>query len=153
MPVNHIVRKTQLFTYHAYLILIEQFDRLYKFKLQIIGQTADIMMGFYRTGLYNIGIYGTLCQEFYPFLFAGLLLKDADKFGTYYLALPLRVGYTGQFVKEPVGCIDVNQIGVKFISKQAHHLLRLTFAHKSVIDMDRYQLFAYSLDEKRRHNR
>ena len=85
-------------------------------------------------------------------MFAGLLLKDADKFGTYYLALPLG-SHTGQFVKEPVGCIDVNQIGVKFISKQAHHLLRLTFAHKSVIDMDRYQLFTYSLDEKRCYNR
>ena len=77
----------------------------------------------------------------------------ADEFCADDLAFLLRVGNAGEFIQEAVHCIDVDQVGAKFVAKYAYYLLGLAFTQEAVVDVDRYQLLAYGFDQQGRDDR
>ena len=109
-------------------------------------------MRLYRTRLHDIGIDGALGEETDARELARLFLKHADELCADNLALLFGIGHTSQFVEEPVGGIDIHQIGVEFVAEHTNHLLWLAFAQQTVIHMNRYQLFADSLDKQGSHH-
>ena len=70
-----------------------------------------------------------------------------------YLAFFLRIAYAGKQIEEAVGRVYVYQVCVKVPAENIDDLLALTLAHKSVVDMDAYKLFADGFDEKRGDHR
>ena len=64
------------------------------------------------------------------------------------LSLLLGVGHTRQLVEEPVGRIDVDQVGVHIISEDFDDLLRLTLSEEAVVDVHADELLADRLDEQ-----
>ena len=150
---DHAVREPQFLSDYADLVLIEQLDRFYELELEVFRKTAHVVVGFDRTGFYDIRVYGSLGKEADALQLACFLFEYADEFGTDDLALLLRIGYAGQFVKETVRGIHVHKVCLELIAENTYDLLGFTLAEESVIDVDGNQLFSHGLDEQSRDNR
>ena len=144
---NVAAQSAELFAYNAYFILVQQLYRFYEFKLEVVGQTAHIVMGLDRAGFDYVGIYRSLGQETDAVKFAGFFLKYADELGSDDFPFLLGVGDTRKLVEETVCCIDINQIGFELVTEDAHHLLGFALSKETVIDVDGNQLLTYSLDQ------
>ena len=136
LTIDHVVGQAKLLAYHTHLVLKQQLDGFNQLKLQVIGQTANVMMRLDRTRLYDVRIDSTLSQETDALQLTGLLLEYADELGTDNLALLLGVSHACQLVQEAVGSINIHQVGIQFVPKHAHHLLGFTLAQQSVVYMD-----------------
>ena len=108
LTIDHIVRKTECFSDHTDLILEEQFYRLYKFELHILGKTANVVMRLNTVAFQNIGIDGALRKEGDAFQFGGFLIKYLDKLTADDLALLFRFADTVKQIKESVGGIYID---------------------------------------------
>ena len=148
LTIDHGIGESKLLSDNTNLILEQEFDGFDKRKLQVLGQTTDIMVGFHTLALDDVRIDGSLCKEFDPFLLAGLFFKDTDELGTDNLALLLRVGNTGQFVEEPIYGIDIDKVCIHLVTENTDHLFGLAFAKETVIDVYANQLLSDGADEQ-----
>ena len=105
-------------------------------------------MGFDRTALQNIRIDGPLCEEFNSVELAGLFLENADKLRTDDFPLGLRICDSRQFVQETVDRVDIYQVRFHLIAEDLNHLLRLSLAQETVVDMYAGQLLSDRLDQE-----
>ena len=158
LTINHIVRQTQLYTTGTHLILEELTQRLHEGKLQILRQTAHVVvrlnhLGRLRTALHDVGIDRTLTQEVDTVQLAGLLLKDADKLATDDLALLLGILHALELREEALRSIDIDQVGVELVAEYLNHILRLALAHQTVVYVYADELVANGLQEQRSQHR
>ena len=96
LTVDHGMGQTQSLADHTDFVLEQQLDGLNQLKLQILGQTANIMVGLNSLlafcsldGLQNVGVDGTLSQEGNALQLAGLVGEDGDELLADDLALAL----------------------------------------------------------------
>ena len=148
LTVDHLGGKTESAADLADFVLKQKLNGLAKLEFEIFRQAADVVVALDGAAFDDVGVNRPLREEFDAAEFAGLLLEDADELGAYYLALLLGVGDSRQLVKEAVGGVDVFEICAEAVSEDLHDLLALAFSHKSVVDVDALEVFAYRLDEK-----
>ena len=139
-------------THHADLVLIQELQGLHQFKLQILRQTAHVVVGLHRAALQNVGVNGALGQKLNAVQLAGLFLEDPDELGADDLALLLRFGHTGKLVQKTVHRVHIDEIGVHFVPEDPDDLLGLALAQETVVHVHAGELLAHSLDEQRRHH-
>ena len=113
LAVNHGVGQTKSLAYYTDLILKEQLERFNKLELEILGQSAYVVVRLNSLfalgsldGLQNVGVDSSLCQEADAFQLACFFSKYSDKLGADYLALALGIGNTCQQTKEMIGSIN-----------------------------------------------
>ena len=152
MTVDHIVGKPQGLADHAHFVLEEQFDGLDQLELQVVGQTAYVVVGLDAVALENVGVDGTLRQEGYAFLLAGFFLEDADEFRADDFAFLLGVGDARQLIQKAVHCVHVHQVGVHLVAEYFDDLFGLAFAQQAVIDVYAHEVPTDGFDEQGRHD-
>ena len=148
LTIDHVVRQAQFLADDANLVLEEQLDGLDELELKVFGETAHVVVGLDRTGFDDVRVDGALRQEADAVQLAGLFLEHADEFRADDLTLLLGIRHAGQLVQEAVDGIDINQVGLKFVAEDAHHLLGLALAQESMVDVDGNQLLTDGLDEE-----
>ena len=86
LTVNHSVGKSESFADYANLVLVEKLYGLAELELEILGKTANVVVGLNRLlalcllyGFENVGVDSTLCKIFNALELSCLLLKYADK--------------------------------------------------------------------------
>ena len=159
LPPDDLIRQTQLGAQHPHLVL-EQFpERLDQFQFHPGRQPADIMMRLDRgrraleaDALDHIGIERALRKKIRAANFPRLLLEHIDKGGADDLALLFRIADARKARKKKILRLAVHQMNIVVIAEQAHHLLRLAFAHQAGIDEDAGQLRADRLMQQHRHH-
>ena len=157
LTVNHLVRQSKLYTACTYFVLEQLAQRLHQFKLQILGQTAYVVMrlhhlGCFCTTLYNVGIDGTLSKEVDAVQLTGFFLKDADKLSADNLALLFRVGHVFKLGEETVCGIHVYQVSLQLLAKDFHHGFRFALTHQSVVHVYANQLVSDGFQQQSGHH-
>ena len=145
---DHVVGKSQFLTDDTYLVLEQELDRFHELELHVIRESTDIVVCLDGAALEDVWIDGTLCKEIDSFEFACLLLEDTDELCTDDLPLGLRFRYACKLVQESVRRVDVDEVGIEFLSEDLYDLLGLTLTKKSVVDVNACKLLSYCLDEK-----
>ena len=97
--------------------------------------------------LQNVRPDGALGQELNAVQLPGFLGEDLDKFAADDFSLLLGLADACQLVKEPVGGIHIDQIGVHLVAEDLNNLLGLTLAQQTVVYVDANQLLANGLDQ------
>ena len=144
------MRKSKSLTYDTYFILKKNLDRLNKFKRHIFRQTTCIMVCFDAMFTFqNIRPDCSLCEEINAIQFSCLFCKHFDKFISDDHSLLLRLGYSGQFIKETICRIYINKICLQLIAKYFDHLFRFSFTKQTMIYMYTYKLITYSFNQHR----
>src|SRR4029453_9970060 len=138
MPPHKPRGQPELRTHRPYLVLEERPQRLHELKLQIIGQSADVVMTFDiagalpPAGFNNVGIEGALHQKFnFASLadhLAGCCFESPDELSADDLALLLRISNPGERREESRGGIDDLEVDPSRGHVVALDLLALTFA-------------------------
>ena len=149
----HVVGQAQRLADDAYFVLEKELDRLDQLKLQVLRQTADVVVRLDAVGLKDVGVDGALTEELDAVQFAGFFLKYADEFRADDLALLFGVGDARQLVEEAVYRVDIDEVRVHLVAEHLDDLLGLTLAEQSVVDVDTDELFADRLDQQRRDDR
>ena len=159
LAVNHSVRKTKSFADYAYFVFEEKFDRFNKFKIEVFGKAADVVValdcffafcGF--DGFKNVGIDGSLCEEFNAFEFACFVSENFDEFFADDLSLSFGFGNAGKKIEEAVGCVNIDKVCVKLVSENFDYVFGFVFAHKAVVYVNANELFADCFDKKSCNN-
>ena len=155
LTVDHGVGQAQSLADHTDLVLEQQLDGLHQLEVQILGQTAHVVVGLDGLlalggllGLQNVGVDGTLGQEGDALQLPGLVGEDGDELLADDLTLALGVGHAGQQAQEMVGGIDIDQIGVQAVLKHLDDTLGLVLAHEAMVDVDADELLADGLDQQ-----
>ena len=157
LTIDHAVRQAEGLADHADLVLEEELEGLDQLELQILRQTADVVMGLDSLlslgsldGLEDVGVDRALREEGNAFQLAGFVRKDGDEFLADDLALALRLRDAGQQTQEMIGGVHIDQVGVKTFLEHLDDALGLVLAHEAVVDMHADQLLADGLDQQRR---
>ncbi len=150
--LDHVLRQAELAADNADLVLVQQLDGLAELKLQILGQTAHVVMGLHAVlRLQDVGIDGALSEEADLIAhLSGLFLKHANELGADDLALGLGLGDVDELVEEAVGRVHVDQVRIHLVLKDVDDLLALALAHKAVVHVHANELLADGPDEERR---
>ena len=146
LAIDHAVGQAERLADDTNLVLVQKLDRLNELKLQVLRQTADIVVRLNAVALKNVGIYRALCEELNALKFAGLLFEHTDKLRTDYLALCLGIIDTGELIKEAVDSVDIHEVCVHLITENLNDLLGLALAQQTVIHMHAGELLADGLD-------
>ena len=150
----HIIGQTQRLADDSYFVLEQQLDRLDQLELQILGQTADVVVRLDAVcGLEDVGVDGALSEEGDVVELAGFFFKYADELGADDLAFCLGIGDACELIEEAVDSVDVDEVGVHLIAENLDDLFGLALTEKSVVDMDADELLTDRLDQKRRDDR
>ena len=149
---NHVVRQTQRLADNANFILEQQLDRLDQLKLQILGQTSDVVVRLDAVTLEDIGVDGALSEELDAIELLSLLGEYIDEFLADDLTLFLGLGNIRELIEEAVNSVNIDQVRVHLVAEHLDDLLGLAFAEQSVVDVDAYELLADRLDQQRRDN-
>ncbi len=160
MPPHNILRQSQIFADMADLIFKQIAQRLNQLKSQLCRQPPDIVMQFYicrrtaifRTRLDNIRIKGTLGKELGIWNLRRLRLKSLDKLRADYLALLLRVRYTGQCPQKLLGPINNSQIYMKMVPESRHDIFAFIFSKQTIVNKNTDESFTYRLMNQRSYN-
>ena len=110
------------------------------------------MVGLDGTGFDDVRIDRSLSQETDAVQLAGLFLENAYELRSDDFPFLLRISHSRQFVEETVRGVDIHQVGSQLVAEYPDHLLRLTLAEESVIDVYGNQLPAHRLDKQCRYN-
>ena len=119
---NDFLGQAEFPTDRSHLVLEQQPKRLDEFELQVVGQSADVVMALdvrssrATAGLHHIGIQRALHQEIdlrsgIPHDLSDSTLEGTDELPADDLALALRVGHPGECLEESVGDVDGDQVG------------------------------------------
>ena len=144
--------QTQRLAYDAHFILEQQLDRLHQFEGHALGQTAYVVVSFDAMGFQNVGVDGSLRQKINALQLLRFVVEYLDEFLADDLPLGLGVGDARQLVEKTIDGIHIDEIRVHFVPEDLDDLLRLTFAQKTVVDVDADQLLADGLDQQRGHH-
>ena len=145
---DHAVGQTQRLAHDSDLVLEQQLDGLDQLELQILGQTAHVVVRLDAVGFEDIGIDGALCEELDAVELARFFLKDADELGADDLALLFGLGDAGELVEEAVDRVDIDEVRVHPVAEHLDDLLGLALAEQSVVNVDADELLADSLDQQ-----
>ena len=98
LTVNHCVGKSKRFTDYSYLVLEEELNGLNKLKLEVLGETAHVVVGLDRLlalsrldAFENVGVDSALSEELDALELSCFLSKDLNKFLADYLSLSLGI--------------------------------------------------------------
>ena len=155
LTVDHCMGQAQSLADHADLVLEQQLDGFDQLEVQVLGQTAHVVVGLDGLlalggllGLQNVGVDGTLGQEGNALELAGLLGEDGDELLADDLALALGIGNAGQQAQEVVGGVHIDQVGIQAVLEHGDDALGLVLAHETVVDVDTDELLADGLDQQ-----
>ena len=149
LTIDHAVRQTESLADYSDLVLEQQLDRLYQLELQILGQTADVVMSLYAVVRFeDVGIDGSLCEELDAVELSSLLLKHADELGADDLALFFGLGNACELVEEAIHGVDIDEVRVHLIAEHLDNLLGLALAEESVVHVYADELLTDRLDEQ-----
>ena len=159
LTVDHGVGQAQSLADHTDLVLEQQLDGLHQLEVQILGQTAHVVVGLdgllalgSLLGLQDVGVDGTLGQEGDALQLPGLVGEDGDELLADDLALALGVRDTGQQAQEVIGGVHIDQVGVQALPEHLDDALGLVLAHEAVVDVDTDELLADGLDQQGSHD-
>ena len=152
LALDHVLGQTELTAHDAHLVLVQQLNGLAELKLQVLGQTAHIVMGLHAVlRLQDVGVDGALGEEADLIAhLSGLFLKHANELGADDLALGLGLGDVDELIEEAVGRVHVDQVRIHLVLKDVDDLLALALAHKAVVHVHANELLADGPDEERR---
>ena len=148
LAVDHGIGQTERLADHAHLVLEQKAQRLDKLKLQVLRQTADIVVALDGAALQNVGVDRPLRQKTDAVQLLRLLRKHVDELRADDLALALRVGDTGELIQKAVNGIDIDKLRTELIFEDLDDLLRLTLAQQAVVDVDADELTTHRLDQQ-----
>src|SRR6185437_473070 len=156
MPLQQVVRDTQLGPHSSNLVFEKEPQRLYQLEVHRRRQPADIVMGFDRYGwamythaLDDIGIDRTLSQQFYAGDFFCFLLEYFDKKPADGFPFCLGVRLARELAIKKTFGIDTFDIqSDAFIGLQ--HLRKLVLAQYAVVYKNAVQPVADGLVDQRR---
>ena len=120
--------------------------------MQIFGKPAHVVMRLYGAAFQNVGINGTLREEFDAVLLSGLLLEHADKLRADDLALLFGLGNAGELIQKPVYRVHIYEVRVHLIPEHLYDLFGFALAQKPVIHVHAHEILSDRLDEERRHD-
>ena len=137
LPPHDRLGQSELHADPAHLVLEERAQRLDERELEVVGETADVVVALdvggagAPAGLDDVGIERALHQEVDGLAvgarlgddLAGRLLEHADELAADDLALLLRVGHPGQRGEEPVLGVDDLERHPGGLDEVALHLL------------------------------
>ena len=159
LTIDHSVGKTKGFANYADFVFEEKFDGFNKFKVKVFGKAADVVVAlncFFAfscfDGFENVGIDGSLCEEFNAFEFACFVSENFDEFFADYLSLSFGFGNAGKKINETVGCVNLDKVCVKLVSENFDYVFGFVFAHKAVVYVNANELFADCFDKKSCNN-
>ena len=158
LTVNHIVGKSESCAASAYFVLEEHLEWLNKFKLKVIGKSADIVVRFnclcgLCSAFDDVRINCTLSKEGNSVKLSCFFFEHTDEFCTDYLSLLLGICNACKLVKEAVGGVNVNEVSTELFAEYLNDLLGLTLTEKTVVYVYAGKLVADSLDKKSGNNR
>ena len=160
LTVDHGMGKPQCLAYYSDLVLVEELQGLDQLKLQVLGKTAHVVVGFdgllalcLLDALKDVGVDGALCKIGDTLKLAGLVGKYVYKLCTDDLSLSLGIGNVLEEVEEAIGGVYVDKVGVELITEDLDDVFGFVFAHQAVVDMDTGQLLANCLNQQCGHNR
>ena len=151
LAVHHVIGQTKLFTDHTYLILEQKLDWFHKFESELLGKSADVVVGLDTVALEDIGVDGTLSEEFDSLDLLGFLLEDCDELGTDDLPLLLRVRDPCKFVEEAVCGIHIYEVCLHLVPEDVDDLLGLSLTEETVIYVNACEVLSDGFDEKCSH--
>ena len=158
LAVDHAVGQAERGAAGAHLVLEELAQRFDKLEREVVGQAADVVVGFDHLGglgaaLDDVGIDGALREEIDPLELAGLLLEDADKLRADDLAFLFRVRDARQLAEEPLARVDVDEVCAQLVPEDPHDLFRLPLAEQAVVDVHAGELVTDGAQQERGHDR
>ncbi len=110
-----------------------------------------------QTALHHVGVDGALCEEIDFADLLGLLLEHPDELFADDLALPLRLGDTGQLAEVALTGIHADKVDIEAVgvarAKDRADLFLLVLAQQTVVHEDAGQLLADGLGQHCGQNR
>ncbi len=140
----------------ADLVLEQRSQRLDQRELEVLGQTADVVVGLDRrragpaAGLDHVRVEGPLHEETDVVELVRLLLEHADELGADQLALAFGIADPGELGQEALLGVHGDERHLEVIAEGQDDLLALVLAHQTVVDEHTGQLVADRLVDEQR---
>ncbi len=154
LTIDHIVGEAERLAHDAHFVLKEQFDRLDEVELQILGETAHVVVRLDAVlALQNVGIDGALREESDVLYLPCFFFKHANEFRADDLPLGLGVLDSRELVEEAIHRVHVDEVCVHLVAEDFDDLFGLTLSEETVIDVHAHEVFADGFDEERGDDR
>ena len=108
------VGESKFFSDEAYFVFVEAFEGFYELKLQVFGESADIVVGFDElcsvfSGFDDVGIDGALDEETGVCDLGCFFFEDANEFFADDFSFLFGVGDAFESLEEAIFGVDVDE--------------------------------------------